>query len=95
MAFKPPQESWCDDLQELYAGAKHLGNLFDEEFSTGQDLALDDAGVSADVAALGYTYAKIAAAVNQAMDNLVKFYEDSAVTTRQYGGDIRLFVGSE
>lgn len=78
-----------DEVQSVYKKIKELEQHFAEEFATAQDNALDDAGVTTDLAAMGLTYAVIGSAINQGFTGLINFWEGNAVTTREYGKDIR------
>ena len=79
----------ANNLQNSYQKIKELAEHFTEEFATSQDNALDDAGVAADLEAMGLTYAVIGSANNQGFVGLINFWEGNAVTTREYGKDIR------
>ena len=62
---------------------------FVEEFATTQDNALDTTATASDLAAMGLSYAVIGSAINQGFVGLINFWEGNAVTTREYGKDIR------
>lgn len=82
-------KSVSNDMQNAYQKIKELAEHFDEEFATNQDNALDNAGVTSDLTAMGLDYSAITAAINQGFDNFINFWEGNAVNTREYGKDIR------
>ena len=78
-----------DKMQVAYQEVKELSEHFVEEFATTQDNALDTTATASDLAAMGLTYAVIGSAINQGFVGLINFWEGNAVTTREYGKDIR------
>lgn len=82
-------EKVAGDLEALYGECFNLYEDFQEDFQNGQDNALNDAGVTDDLTLRGYDYNDIAAFCNQACLAFTNYFTGSAVTTREYGKDIR------
>ena len=87
--FLERSEFIAGQLEALYGECFNLYEDFQEDFQNGQDNALNDAGVAADLALRGYDYDDIAAFCNQPCLNYANFFTNSAVATREYGKDIR------
>ena len=79
----------AEDMIKAYGKLKQLGESFDEEFSTGQDNDLSLSTLEDALSAQGLDYTAIQTAINQGVDNYINFFEGSAVTTREYGKDLR------
>lgn len=79
-------------MVKLSADSAAIKSMFDELHSTGDDYSLDPADAivtTAELTAMGVNYADLTAAINQAVNGYVNFYTGAAVTTREYGIDIR------
>lgn len=76
-------------MDQVHNLSFQLKESFTEEFKSSQDNALDEAGLADDLAALGLDYSSIQAICDQALTNYVKFYTNEAVSTREYGKDVR------
>lgn len=77
-------------FQDAYSQAQKIAESYDEEFGTSQD---NDLATADDLeATYFFDAADVAAAVNQTVDNFINFWDGDAVTTREYGKDMRRVI---
>lgn len=88
MSFITQLKQFASNIEALYGEAHELSESFLEEFDDGQDHSFLVS--NADLEAMYFmSSADVKAAVNQAAVNFINYWVGSAVTTREYGKDIR------
>ena len=85
--FLTKLKTFAEDIKKLYGTAHDIAESYDEEFSNAQDNDLSTADNLEDV--YNFDSGDVSAAVNQAVDNFINFWIGNAVTTREYGKDLR------
>jgi len=85
------------ELSDIYGDSFAIDESFTENFATSQEWSLDPDDVNSDVTVedlekYGITYDDFAAAINQGVAGLLKFWTNQAVTQREYGKDFRAIM---
>lgn len=77
----------AETLEDAYGKAHAIAESYDEEFGNTQDNDL----ATADNLESTYNFdaTDVTAAVNQGVDNFINYWTGNAVTTREYGKDLR------
>jgi hypothetical protein len=86
-SFLQKLQTKANELVNLYGDFYELSQSYAEEFAAAQDNDLATANNL--VATYGFDSADVAAAVNQGLLGFINFWVGNAVTTREYGKDLR------
>jgi hypothetical protein len=81
-------KSFAATLESLYGEAHAIKESHAEEFDDAQDNSLLNENTALE-AAYSFDSADIKTAVNQAIENFLNYWNGFAVTTREYGKDLR------